>query len=518
MASATSATDAPVAAPSDGTSNGLPSTSPEVHDIVILGAGLSGINAAYNIRNQMPHREFTVLEARDTIGGTWSFFRYPGFRSDSGMNSFGLSWHPWPHAVRVGQGSDIAAYINDAADQHDLRKHIRFNHKVVGLEWRDADQAWTIETQVGGQSKVIRANFVISCTGYYSYDQPFPVEIPGIDDFGGQVIHPQWWPEDFDYSGKRIVIVGSGATAVTILPVLAEKAASVTQLQRSPSYIIEIENLPRLDRFLQAILPLTWYHTLGWYKGVLTDTIASQAILKFPKFFRRLILKETKKLVPSDVDVDKHFNPRYNVFQQRLCMTPDGEYFKALHRDNTEIVTDVIKAVTKDGILLESGRKIEADVIVTATGLYFQVLGGVLPVVNGKRIVPGEHYTWRGFMLEALPNMAFIMGYVTQTWTPGAEVMTKMAIRILKTMEKRGATSVVPLLERWKGMPRNSAVGANSSYFVKAVDRVPKVTGQGPWYGRVHLLKDYLALWFGSMDNGLVFGNAPDTSDAKKSS
>ncbi|CAM1504385.1 Fc.00g019760.m01.CDS01 [Cosmosporella sp. VM-42] len=485
----------------------------EHHDIIILGAGLSGINTAHVLGESLPHRPFTILEARPIVGGTWSFFKYPGFRSDSYMTSFGLKWHPWKHRHKMASAEEIVEYIEEAAQKEGLREKIRFQHKVVGCEWRTDEQQWRLDVDVQGKRKIFAANFVISCLGYYSYDKAFQTTIPEIEKFGGQVVHPQWWPEDLDYSDKRIVIIGSGATAITIVPSLVEKAAMVTQLQRSPSFVVSRITHSSIDTFIRMILPLAWAHWVLWWKDTMWEVAITQFLLKFPNAGRSAITKLTKEAVPKDVDVDVHFNPSYNPFQQRLCMCPDGDYFKALHQDNCEIVTDVIDTVTEDGILLKSGKKLPADIIVTATGLYVQLFGGVIPTVDGQPIDPGSHYAWRGCMLDSLPNIAFMMGYITTSWTPGVDLMAKTVMRVLKHMEKTGSTSVMPVFENTDRKSARLAVSATSSYLVKAADRIPKVTGQGVWYGRTNLAVDAWAWMFGSVTEGLLYGQSGRKKD-----
>ncbi|KYK57468.1 flavin-binding monooxygenase [Drechmeria coniospora] len=483
----------------------------EHHDIVILGAGLSGINTAHVLREKLPHRKVTILEARSTTGGTWNFFRYPGFRSDSYMSTFGLRWFPWPHDSKMASGPEIAAYLEDAARDDGCLDEIRFRHKVTRCEWRDEDQFWTLDVDADGEEKRFSARFLFACTGYYSYEKALEADIPGIERFQGTVAHPQWWPKDLDYRSKRVVIIGSGATAYTMVPAMADDVASVTMLQRSPSYAVSVPTTSTFDRLLRLLLPAFAANWFIWWKDLGFELLTTQLLLRFPNLGRRALTTQLKQEIPKDVDADVHFNPRYNPFQQRLCMCPDGDFFKAMHRDNVEVVTDVVDTVTADGILLQSGRRLDADIIVTATGLYFQILDGMHPVVNGVPVDPGAQYTWRGGMLESLPNAAFIVAYVTQSWTPGADVMAKMVVRVLRAMESKRATKVVPVLERYKGMPRRIAVDANSNYFLRAADRIPKVTGEGPWYGRTHWMRDIWALWFGSMEDGLVY-----SGEAKK--
>jgi cation diffusion facilitator CzcD-associated flavoprotein CzcO len=485
----------------------------EHHDILILGAGLTGINTAHILRKEMPHRDFVILEKRAVLGGTWSFFKYPGFRSDSYMSSFAFTWHPWKHKHKIAPASEIVEYIDDAARADGTKDIIRFRHEVLACEWSSELQQWRLDVDADGTRKTYFAKFILGCTGYYSYDRALDSPIPGIQDFQGQVVHPQFWPEDLDYSNKRVILIGSGATTVTVLPSMAEKASHVTMLQRSPSFVTSRPLYSWVDTVLRFCLPVMWAHSIICFLDTLAEVIATQALLKFPQIGRWVLIRGAKKELPKYIDVDVHFNPSYNPFQQRLCLCPEGDFFKALYRQNTEIVTDIIETVTKDGILLKSGRKLSADIIVTATGLHFQLMGGLVPVVDGKSIEVGEQYTWRGCMLESLPNAAFVMGYVTQSWTPGADAMAKTVIRVLKHMEETGATSVVPRIERTKGMPKKLAVNANSSYFLKAADRIPKVTGQGPWYGRTNLVVDLWAKWFGSVEEGLDYTRPTKSKD-----
>ncbi|KAF4457965.1 hypothetical protein F53441_220 [Fusarium austroafricanum] len=478
----------------------------EHHDILILGAGLSGINTAHVLNQKLPHRSYTIIEAQSAIGGTWRFFRYPGFRSDSFMTSFGLSWHPWRHKHKMAQAGEIVEYLEEAVDAAGLRNKIRLRHKMMACEWRTDEQQWRIEVDADGKRKTFIANFVISCVGYYSYDKAFQTTIPGLKGFGGQVVHPQWWPEGLNYSNKRVVVIGSGATAVTVVPLLAEKAGMVTMLQRSPSFVISRSTSSSLDSYLRYLLPFSLAYWLIYWKDVFLEIFYTQLLLNFPEMGRKVLMDGMQEALPKDIDVNVHFNPSYDPFQQRLCMCPEGDFFKALHRDNCEIVTDTIEAVTKDGILLKSGRKLEADIIVTATGLHFQLFGGATPLVDGQPIDIGSRYCWRGCMVDSLPNMGFVMGYVTTSWTPGADLMAKTLTSVVKEMEKTGSTSVMPVMDaKEKNKPQKLLIGASSNYFVKAADRMPKVTGEGPWYGRSNPVKDWCAWMLGDVTSGLLY-------------
>lgn len=480
----------------------------EHHDILIIGAGLSGINSAHVVREKLPHRKVTILEGRSVIGGTWSFFSYPGFRSDSYMTTFGFKWHPWPHEHKIASAAEIACYLEDAARKDGILDKIRFYHKVTCCEWRDEDQSWTLTVDIKGTKKIFAANFLLVCTGYYSYEKALEAMIPGIDSFKGTIVHPQWWPQDLDYTNKRVIVIGSGATAVTLLPAMANKVSNITLVQRSPSYVVSRPTKSALDRILRLVFPARWAAWLSWWKDTIFEIIITQLLICFPNSGRRSLTNMIKQAIPKDMDASVHFNPRYKPLQQRICVCPDGDFFKALHRDNVQIVTDVIKTATSDGILMESGEQIQADIIITATGLFVELLDGMKPVVNGQAVDPGSCYTWRGGMLESLPNMGYFVGYVLQTWTPGADVMAKMIVRVIQSMEAKGATKVVPVLTRYKGMRRRIAIDANSSYFVKAANRIPKVTGQDPWCGRTNWIRDICNLWFGNMDKDLVYSGA----------
>lgn len=492
----------------------------EEHDILIIGAGLSGINVAHLLRKRLPHRSFTLVEARHKIGGTWSFFRYPGFRSDSSMSTFGLQWHAWPHDSKVGSGERIMAYLESAVDaEPGLRGKIRLRHKVVGMEWSSERRRWRVDVDVnGGESRLVMdAKFIIGSTGYYDYEKAMDVDIPGLDDFQGQIVHPQFWPDEFDAKDKRIVLVGSGATTVTLLPQFVETAKEVTMIQRSPSYVSSIPTISNFEQFLKIFLPLSVVHWIAYWMDNFYELFMSSFVLTFPNVARSGLRKDTKAKLPKDVDVDIHFNPRYPPMIQRLCMTPDDEFFKCLHRENCHIVTDTIARVTKDSIEMTSGKKIPADVIITATGLRVHLLGGVIPRVDGRPVYPGKHFGWRGCMLEGLPNMAFIFGYVTTTWTPGSDQMSKVIIKLLKHMEKRSVEVATPRMgpdDLERENPK-LAVKITSGYIVKAAERIPKVTGKGVCYGRENLVKDTLVLWFGNMDEGMEFsGHSEHGKDA----
>ncbi|KAF6805043.1 flavin-binding monooxygenase [Colletotrichum sojae] len=484
-------------------------------DVLILGAGISGINAAYRVRTELPGSSFAVLEARDVVGGTWSYWKYPGFRSDSNMTNFGFAWHPWPHDKKIIEGAPIAAYIEDAVKTHGIDCHVRFRHKVISTGWDSDEARWTVTADTPDGRKSIKAKFVFMCSGYYSYEKALDTTIPGIDNFQGTVIHPQWWPEDLDYAGKRVIIIGSGATTMTLFPNMAKTAGFTTILQRSPSYVFALAPESSFDKALKRLFPLFLANWMVLFKDLLLETVFIQIVLNFPSIAKRVIRADAKRRLPKDYPVDVHFKPSYNPFQQRLNLSPDGDVFQALHRPNTEIVTDHIDTVTADGILIKSGRHLPADIIVTATGLHVQLFSGTDVTVDGVPVKVGEKYCWRGCMLDGVPNAAAVMGYVTQTWTPGADAVTRLAIRVIKQMQRSGAVAATPVLseEERRAAPKLPCVAATSNYFKKAQGRMPVVTNKGPWYGRTNLIVDKLALWFGSVTVGMDYRLADKSKD-----
>ncbi|KAL2017471.1 hypothetical protein VTK56DRAFT_2067 [Thermocarpiscus australiensis] len=495
---------------------------PESVDIVIVGAGLSGINAAYRVQTQLPHRTYTILEARTEIGGTWAFWKYPGIRTDSAMALFGFPWRPWPHDANMVEAPAIKAYMEEAAAAEGIDKKIRFRHRVTSFSWSSEEQRWTLRVDMTREDgtvakRVFKAWWIIGASGYYSYEKPLPAVITGIERFTGQVVHPQFWDEKLNYAGKRIIIIGSGATAVTLLPALAKTAQSVTMLQRSPSYVATLPGKDGTVAFLARFMPLRWAATIHWWQEMITETLAVMILLTFPRFGRRIVTHGMRKQLPPGFDVDEHFNPRYNPFEQRLCFCPDGDFFKALHRPNVRIVTDTIETVTETGIQLKSGEMLEADMIVPATGLYFSLLDGVSVTVDEESLSDtlSTRYIWNGTMLEGLPNAGLITGYTAATWTPGADVRVRQMIKVMRHMEKSGATSATPHIEPSERarFPVRPAVDLSSTYLVTAHDRMPKVAGKAPWVNGRNWVSDVWGLMFGDVRKGMRYTFARKEKD-----
>ncbi|KAK3392812.1 hypothetical protein B0H63DRAFT_456650 [Podospora didyma] len=492
-----------------------------VLDVLIIGAGLSGINAAYRLQTEMPGRSFAIVDSRDAIGGTWDFWKYPGFRTDSAMALFGFSWYPWPHVVSMAEGPQIQKYIEDAAAAEGIDKKIRFRNRVTAASWSTNEQRWTVSVDVrqkdgSVEKQVLKVSWLIGAGGYYDYEKPLQVTIPGIERFGGEVVHPQFWGDEVSYDGKRVVIIGSGATAVTLLPSLAKTAKSVTMLQRSPSYVA---SRPRKDYgfpWLEKFLPLSWTRTLNWWRRMFIETFAVWLLYTFPNFGRKGLVEGMRRQLPKSFDVDKHFNPRYDPFTQRLCFCPGGDFFKALNQPNAHVVTDIIETVTETGIQLKSGETLEADMIITATGLYLVLLSGIVMTVDDVRVDQdlGKRFIWNSVMLEGIPNAGVVHGYTAATWTPGADVRTRKMFKVMRRMDELGASSAMPYLgeeERVK-LPQKPALNLSSTYIVTARDRVPMSAGVGPWRMGNNWLSDVLNLNFGSMA-GIQYGTADKSKD-----
>ncbi|KAI1384345.1 FAD/NAD(P)-binding domain-containing protein [Hypoxylon trugodes] len=475
------------------------------YDFIIIGAGLTGVDAAYRLQNELPDCSYTILEARDEVGGTWSFFKFPGVRSDSELTLFGLSWRPWIHEKDMAEGHLIRQYIEDAARDEGIDKKIQFKTRVTAVDWSSEDQFWTVSVLADGVAKKYRTKALVSCTGYYDYAKPLQAEIPGIENFQGTVAHPQFWPEDLDYANKKVIIIGSGATAITMVPAVAKTASHVTMLQRSPSYVMSLPASNPIAKWLRKHFPTRVANPTNWWLALIQEFLFTYFCVKCPNVARKIIMHEMKKEIPEGIDADVHFNPTYPPMDQRIGLCPDGDFFQALRQDNCDIVTDHIETVTEDGVVTKSGKKIEADIIVTATGLHVHLLGGLFPTVDGQSIDIGQTFAWRGAMLSGIPNCFFSIGYTVTAWTHGAAANMKLAIKIWKHMKKIGAISVVPVHPNGDLSSSKPAVGHSSTYFVAAQSRLPRITDKSPWYGRRNTVYDHAKLWFGSVTKGMEY-------------
>lgn len=449
-------------------------------DVLIIGAGLSGIGAACHLRRECPTKSFVVLEARDAMGGTWDLFRYPGVRSDSDMFTLGFSFRPWTDAKAIADGPAIREYIKDTAREYGIESAIRYGHRVVRADWSSADGRWNVEAQRADTGDLVQLSctFLFSCTGYYRYDQGHVPPFPGQDDFAGPLVHPQHWPGDLDYSGKRVVVVGSGATAVTLVPAMADRAMHVTMVQRSPSYVMSLPSRDVIADRLRRILPPDTAHSVIRWKNVLVMTAIYQLCRRAPKLMRRLLRKGAAGRLPEGYDLDTHFNPRYSPWDQRMCFVPDGDLFKAVRSGRASIVTGEIERFTPAGLRLTSGETVDADVIVTATGLEVLVLGGITLSVDGVPVDVPNTVAYKGLMLSGVPNLALAVGYTNASWTLKCDLIVRYVCRLLNYMDAHAYQVVTPT--RPNG-PVRPLIDLQSGYILRSLDQLPKQGATAPW-------------------------------------
>ncbi|MBZ0232069.1 MAG: NAD(P)/FAD-dependent oxidoreductase [Deltaproteobacteria bacterium] len=477
-------------------------------DVVIVGAGLSGIGAAYHVRARNPGKRIAILEARGAIGGTWDLFRYPGIRSDSDMYTLGYSFRPWRSDKAIADGPSILAYIEETAREHGIEPMIRFHHKVVSAAWSSETARWSLEVKRTdtGETARLTCGFLFMCSGYYSYDAGYTPPLPGLASFAGTVVHPQAWPEDLDYTGKRVVVIGSGATAVTLVPSMAPRAAHVTMLQRSPTYIVSRPSVDRIAQALRRRLPDGVAHDVTRWKNVALGSAFYNFCKKFPRQARRMIDKGVRAHLGegSPVDVAKHFNPTYDPWDQRLCLVPDGDLFRAVREGKVEIVTDTIDRITETGIRLTSGRELPADIIVTATGLQLVFLGGMSVTVDGKPVVPSEHKVYKGAMLSGVPNLAMAMGYTNASWTLKSELIAQYVARLIAHMDRRGLRACVP--EPGPDVGDEPVIDLQSGYVTRALPMFPRQGSKVPWKLYQNYVRDLVMMRHRKLeDRGLVF-------------
>ena len=486
-------------------------------DVLIVGAGLSGIGAGCHLREKCPDKTFAILEARDSLGGTWDLFRYPGIRSDSDMYTLGYSFKPWPEAKAIADGPSILSYVQETAREHGVEETIRFNHRAVRAEWSTADARWTVEVQRTDTGETVRltCGFLFMCSGYYRYEAGYMPEFRGIERFAGEIVHPQFWPEDLDYAGKHVVVIGSGATAVTLVPAMAETAGHVTMLQRSPSYIVTLPAEDPIANFLRRVLPAKLAYSIVRAKNVLIMMAVFQLSRRRPRLVKSLIRKGVQRRLPPGYDVDTHFNPRYNPWDQRMCLVPDGDLFEAICDGSASIVTDRIEAFTETGLGLESGKELEADVIVAATGLDIIPLGGLELNVDGQEIEIPKTMGYKGMMLGGVPNFAFAVGYTNASWTLKCDLTCEYVCRLLNHMDEQGYRQCAPQ-NRDSSVTPEPFIDFNSGYIVRAIDRFPKQGSKPPWRLYQNYPLDILTLKRGSIeDDVMVFSNpAPEGTEA----
>lgn len=491
----------------DDTAAGRPS---EDLDVLIVGAGLSGIGAARRLQEQCPGKTFAILEARDAIGGTWDLFRYPGIRSDSDMYTLGYASRPWEQAQAIADGPAIRSYIRDTARETGIDRRVRHGHRVVGADWSSETARWTVEVERAGSDERVHMTcaFLFACTGYYRYDEGYAPAFEGSDRFEGEIVHPQLWPEDLDYEGKRVIVIGSGATAVTLVPAMAGRAAHVTMLQRSPSYVLSLPAEDPIARFLRRRLPKRAAYSLIRWKNVVITQLFFQLSRRAPNLVRRLIRRGVERRLPPGYDVDKHFEPRYDPWDQRVCLVPDGDLFAALSRGDASIVTDEIETFTERGLRLASGAELDADQIVTATGLNLLTLGGMQLSVDGREIDASETFAYKGLMLSGVPNLALALGYTNASWTLKCDLVAEYVCRLLNHMDEHGYRQCTPL-SPGPEVPTEPIIDLTAGYVLRSIDELPRQGARTPWRLHQNYPLDILMLRHGKLeDEGIEFAGA----------
>ncbi len=480
-------------------------------DVLIVGAGLSGIGAAHYIQTECPWASYAIFEARDAIGGTWDLFRYPGIRSDSDMFTLGYSFRPWDGEKAIADGASILQYIKDTSTEAGIDDHIRFRHRITRADWATDDSRWHITAERvdaahpegPAETIALTCGFVFSCSGYYRYDHGYQPDFAGIDRFAGTVVHPQQWPEDLDYAGKNVVVIGSGATAVTLIPSMAETAGHVTMLQRSPTYVVSLPAKNPVINFIRRVLPgprsgraIRWMMALG--------TQASYQLSRsWPEQMKRILRKGVERQLPAGYDIDTHFTPRYNPWDQRLCVVPNGDLFKAIRKGSASVVTDHIETFTETGLKLESGVELAADIVVTATGLEMLFIGGIELTVDGEKVDVAERLTYKGMMLEGVPNFALAFGYTNASWTLKCDLTCNYVTRLLNRLHDTGMGQCTPVNSD-PSVIAQPLLGLSSGYIQRAADTFPKQGTRFPWQVHQSYLRDYRALKLTGIDDAAM--------------
>ena len=459
--------------------------SEEYRDVIIVGAGLTGIGAACHLNDKCSDRSYLIIESRQTSGGTWDLFRYPGIRSDSDMHTLGYNFKPWQSAKAIADGPSILNYLRETIAEKDIDQHIRYGHRLLSANWCSEQSQWTVDIHRADSDSVVqmRCNFLYMCAGYYSYDKPHEPKFPEVEQFKGQMVHPQFWPENLDYQDKQVVIVGSGATAMTLVPAMADKAKKVTMLQRSPTYVISRPSIDWLANGLKWLLPINWAYNLTRLKNTLYQEWLFKIARRYPKFAKFLLLNKVRRQLGKDYDVSKHFTPDYNPWDQRLCLVPDGDLFNAINSGKADIVTDQIVRFNNSGIELTSGQHLPADIIVSATGLELQVMGGATFTVDGHVIDFSSKITYKGLMVSDVPNMVSIFGYVNASWTLRADLAAEWVCRTLNHMTNTQTSKVVPQVpDSLKQMPTKDWIADfPAGYLKRTMHLQPKQGNEAPW-------------------------------------
>lgn len=479
-------------------------------DVVIVGAGISGVSAAWHLQDRCPSKTYAILEKRAAMGGTWDLFRYPGIRSDSDMYTLGFRFRPWTERQAIADGKPILDYVKSTAAMYGIDQKVRFNQKVVCADWSTTEQRWTVQIECAGIRSALTCSFLFLCSGYYNYERGYAPTFPGAEDFSGPIVHPQHWPEDLNYEGKHVVVIGSGATAVTLVPAMANSGAQhVTMLQRSPTYIVSLPDRDKIADQLNRWLPDSMAYTTVRWKNILVDTAWYRACRLWPQRMRRFMMNLTRRQLPENYDVDEHFGPNYDPWDQRLCLAPNGDLFRAIRHGKADVVTDTIERFTATGVRLSSGRDLPADIIITATGLNLQLFGGATASVDGTQVDLTKAMAYKGMMLSGIPNMAYTVGYTNASWTLKADLVSEFVCRLLNYMDNNGFDTAV-VEHPGSAVAEHPFMDFTPGYVLRSLEELPKQGSRTPWRLNQNYLRDIHLIRRGKVaDEGLRFAKKP---------
>ena len=471
-------------------------------NVIVVGAGISGIGAGYYLQKKCPNKSFVILEGRDNIGGTWDLFRYPGIRSDSDMNTMGFRFKPWMGVKSIADGPSILSYLHETVKENDLNKKIHFNQWVNEASWSSEDAQWTVQAENKKTQELqdFTCDFLFLCGGYYNYEEGYTPHFAGRENFLGQIIHPQKWPKNLDYKNKKVVVIGSGATAVTIIPTMAEEAAHVTMLQRSPTYFLSAPDEDPVGNFLRKFISSELTYKLVRWKNIRFQWWFFQKCRKFPKKVKEFLIKQVREELGPNYDIETHFTPKYNPWEQRMCLVPNGDFFNAINAGKASVITDHIDRFTKKGIKLKSGGEVEADLIVTATGLNLEVCNGIKLEVDNNEVDISKTMTYKGMMFSDVPNLVATFGYTNASWTLRADLTSEYVCRLLNFMDKKGYANCCPRTAEHVE-PEGDWLDFTSGYVKRSMHKFPKQGSRDPWRNTQNFPKDVLAIRWGNIDN-----------------